>query len=91
MKNITPFYCKQTPVLLNTKRKGYKITQSLLPTAAATTSLCSPRPRSRRGRCVGCLWVLVRQRMLQPRLLGCVGGFCVPSQCQPLVFTYKLG
>lgn len=43
MKNITLFYCKQTSVLLNTKRKGYQISHRLLPTTTTiTTLLCSP-------------------------------------------------
>lgn len=31
MKNITGFYCKQPSLLLNTERKGYKISHRLLP------------------------------------------------------------
>lgn len=42
MKNITLFYCKQTSVLLNTKRKGYQISHRLLPTTTTTTLLYSP-------------------------------------------------
>lgn len=96
MKNITLFYCKQTSVLLNTKRKGYKISQSLLSTT--TTTLCSqlwmmrsPHPiRVHRG--VGKVSLGLQVcRMLQITALHSVGGLCMLCECCLSVFRHELG
>lgn len=49
MKNITGFYCKQPSLLLNTERKGYKISHRLLPPVPPAPPCSARTQETQRG------------------------------------------